>query len=261
MSESGQEQEFEQGQNLEIKSEIKKSEDPLRERLTQLVPVFLEIRKRMGIKENIGFGFLPKVHGEGYSLGSLPEITRSKKGKINYSVPKSFGIGADKEELSEEEAKNILVMPKVSKGKGNIVSIVDLFYEERNTKMTNLMDAPDDVFVGIIAHELAHSYNSRSKFPPEISNILGKRYKKKFPDNTDGWRYDTHNEQEIDIITSLFGYKKQVIAKIDFMIDRFSKFGPYFKEKQHTIKSLEDRKQQVLEYCSLALDTPGVNHY
>ncbi|MEK7540808.1 MAG: hypothetical protein AAB529_01015 [Patescibacteria group bacterium] len=225
-------------------------EDRFHERMTQLVPTFLEIRKKMGIKEDIGFGYLPEFHGTGISMGGLPDIKKTKAGDIKYSVQGGL-LQVCQEKLPKEEEKNILVMPKHLESKQRIVSIHDPFEEwDKSKTFTHLVDAPDDVFIGLIVHELAHSYNSRSKFPPKVRSVLENRQKKEDPDNKYKWSYDTHDEEEMDIIASLFGYKNQVIAKLDFMIDRMNKTGPNFRNRQYIIESLEDRKQQVLKYCS-----------
>jgi len=224
-------------------------ESRFHERMEQFVPTFLEIREKMGIKDDIGFGYLPEFHSEGISLGGLPDIKRTKKGDIEYSV-QGWLLQIEQEKLAKEEEKNILVMPKHLEHKQRIVSIHDP-HEKWDTKgeFPHLIDAPDDVFIGLIAHELAHSYNSRSKLPPEVRSILEKRYKDNRPGSKYKWSYDTHDEEEMDVIASLFGYKDQVVANLDFMIDRINKMGPYFRNKQHIIKSLEVRKQQVLKYC------------
>ncbi|MCX6760413.1 MAG: hypothetical protein NTW46_03680 [Candidatus Nealsonbacteria bacterium] len=224
-------------------------DDRFRERLAQLVPSFLEIRVKMGVKEDVGFGYLPKFHSEGISLGGLPDIKRTKKGDIEYSVQGRF-LQIRQEKLAKEEEKNILVTPKHLERKQRIVSIHDP-HEEWDTKgeFPHLIDATDDVFVGLIAHELTHSYNSKSKLPLEVRSVLEKRYKDNDPGSKYKWRYDTSDEEEMDIIASSFGYKDQVVANLDFMIDRMNRMGPYFRNKQHIIKSLEVRKQQVLKYC------------
>lgn len=220
----------------------------LHERLKQLTPAFLEIRKKMGIGENIGFGSLPKVHSEQHTLGALPDIIKTKEGRIKYSCSGFLGQ-IYQEKLSRKEAQDIFVMPNPSGQKEQrIVSVCDP-YAEWNAEMANLTDAPDAVFVGVIAHELAHCFNPRSKFPPEIICVLKNRFRKENPNIKSNWSYGGSDEQEIDIIAASFGYKEQIIAKIDFLISRLNKFGPYFKEKERIIKSLELRRQQVLKYC------------
>lgn len=223
----------------------------LRERLRRMVPTFLEIRKRMGIGENIGLGSLLAVHGEGHSLGALPEITSTKEGKIRYSVPGLFVAPAlEHEELSAEEArKNILVMPRSAKRDKLIVSIYDPREElDAEKEFAHLSDASDDLFAGIIAHELAHTYTAKTKFPPEVQDAMQKRRKKEFPDERGNWRYDG-SEEETDLIAALFGYKKQVIEKNTFMIDRLKKHGPHLRGKERMLQLLERRKKQIIEYC------------
>lgn len=220
----------------------------IRERLERLVPVFLEIRAQMGVGENIGFGSLREVHGEERTLGSLPDIRRSKKGEIKYSIPGFLGQ-VQQEPLSSEEAKNILVMPKPSGKRERIVSIYDPD-EDLGERIESLVDAPDEIIIGLIAHELAHSYDAKTKFPSKILSVLEKLHKEEQLDSKDKWKYDTTNEPEIEIIAALFGYKEQIIAKIDFMLNRLNQFGPYLRGKQYMIESLEFRKQQVIKYCS-----------
>lgn len=233
----------------EEKQEPVEREARFHERMERLVPTFLEMREKMGVKDDIGFGYLPEFHTEGISLGGLPDIKRTKKGDIKYSVQDGL-LQADQEKLSKKDEKKILVMPGHLEKKQRIVSIHDPVEEwDESGNFPHLTDAPEDVFVGIIAHELAHSYNTKTKLPPQVESVLKNRYKDNNPDGKYKWRYDTANEQEMDIIAGLFGYKEQVIAKLDFMIDRIGRMGEHFKNKQYIINSLEARKQQVLKYC------------
>ena len=222
------------------------------ERLKNLAPAFIEIRERMGIGESVGFGYLPEVHSEGQSLGALPEIKRMKSGDIEYSVTGRLQQ-TYWEKLPKEKEINIIVPPKYLGRRSKIVSVCDPYAKwDTSGEFSSLIDASDDVYIGIIAHELAHTYTSKSKFSPEVRKVLSDRCKKEFPDTAEKWKwqYDVNDEQEVDIIASLFGYKDQIIAKIDFMLDRFNKLGPYAKGRDYAIKSLENRKKQVLEYCA-----------
>jgi len=235
----------------EIRHE-QESQDPLeregqfRERMEQLVPTFLEIREKMGAGEDVGFAYLPEVIEGGISSGSLPRISRKKNGRIECDSM-GFFMSVSKKELPEEREKDIFVMPKDSARKKRVVSIADPFDEYYEGP--KLLEASDDVFVGLIAHELAHSYNTKTKFPPEIRAVLEKRYKDNDPDSKYKWQYDTHDEEEMDVLAALFGYKDQVVARLDFMLDRMSRMAPHFRNKDYIIKGLEARKQQVLKYC------------
>ncbi|MFA5926506.1 MAG: hypothetical protein WC831_06330 [Parcubacteria group bacterium] len=196
--------------------------------------------------KNIGFGFLEQVHSGGDSIGSLPEIRKMEEKNIKYSVPGSFVGQVEYINMSGEEMNNILVLPEFSENT-RIVSIFDP-YEEWNSEWSNLMDASDDIFIGAITHELVHAFDSGIKLPPQIIAVLENRFREEYPDFEGEWQYNRGNEEEIDIIASLFGYKKQIIAKIDFVADRLSKFGPHAK-KDSAIEELHRRKQQVLKYC------------
>jgi hypothetical protein len=221
--------------------------DQFRSRIEQLVPIFLSAREKMGINEDVGFGSLPRVHSGGDTLGCLPDIIETEAGKIEYSIP-GLLTQTLTEELTEEQRKNIPIMPDLTKSrKGRIVSIYDPYSEWDKDKKFG--DIPDEVYVGVIAHELAHSFNSKTKFSQEMIDALQASLAEQYPSLKGKWGYDTTNEEAMDLIAALFGYKEQIIAKIDFMIGRFNKMGPYFKNKERVIKSLEVRKQHVLKFC------------
>lgn len=219
--------------------------EKLRERLKLLVPKFLEIRQKMGFDDRIGFGFLKEVHEGEITLGSLPTIKKSQRnGQRKYSTP-NFLVGVFYKNISEEDEKNILIMPNPDR-EGKIVSVFDPAYEI--DKWEKLANASDDVFVGIIAHELAHEFKSGSQLPQNINHVLKQRLEDEYGIKHKNWQAG-NDEEEIDIIASSFGYKDQIIAKLDFVIKRIGEYGPYFKEKERLIRELERRKQQVLKYC------------
>ncbi|OGY90745.1 MAG: hypothetical protein A3B31_03745 [Candidatus Komeilibacteria bacterium RIFCSPLOWO2_01_FULL_53_11] len=239
-------EQFEQpAQDDEQETRPNESTEKLRERLSQLVPAFLEIRQKMGFDDRIGFGFLEEVHSGGISLGSLPTVKKLEGSRRKYSLPGLLGQETY-ETMTEEDKKNILIMPN-PQHQGKIVSVFDPSYDWGDGRK-RLINASDDLFIGVIAHELAHDFTFGSQLPKHIVDILIKRLNNEHGITYKSWR-GSGNEEEIDIIASLFGYKDQIIEKIDFMIERVQQYGPRFKNKERIIKELECRKQQVLKYC------------
>lgn len=249
--------------NPEKSFEVREKEhmDKFRERLVKLTPDFLEARKRMGLEDNIGFGLLPRVHSNvgSESLGSLPIIQGKRPERLKYSVP-GFLVGTDYINLPKQERENIVVMPNLEAQNKQIVSVFD--YYSPFPEDINLLEALDDTFKGIIVHELAHEFdgNNRKKLPKKTREILGeqkqdiKNKKTKLKNRNE---YFAQDETEVDIIAASFGYTKQIVAKIDFMIGRFKTLAPKWTiersisdpSPQDRIEELEFRKQQVLEYC------------
>ncbi|MFA6410037.1 MAG: hypothetical protein WCW26_00465 [Candidatus Buchananbacteria bacterium] len=229
-------------------------------RLEDMAPMFLEARKKMGLGENIGFGSLPIAHGDLQTIGCLPKIKLSADGGISYDA---YGFLGEIYEtnLSEEEKKGILINPQPAANQQlRLVSLADpieepseddhLFYNE----VPYLVDAPDDVYAGTIAHELAHCFDDETKIPPEIIKVLKYRQQQEYPDLIKEWHYNEGNhdsvEEDVDLIAAMLGYKQEIITKINFMLDRINRRIKYKNiYVESTIEHLERRKQQVLKYC------------
>jgi len=56
-------------------------------------------------------------------------------------------------------------------------------------------------------------------------------------------------EAEIDVIAGVFGYRKEILAKINFMLNRLDATGQFFKNRKKVIESLRKRKEAVLQHC------------
>jgi molybdopterin synthase catalytic subunit len=169
--------------------------------------------------------------------------------------------GIDYINLPKQERGNVVVMPNLEAQDKQIVSVFDHY--SPLPEDVNLLKTPDDTFIGIIVHELAHEFdkkNDRKKLPVITRKILEKQRQNIKSGKTrleNRNEYFAQDETEVDIIAASFGYTKQIVAKIDFMIDRFKTMAPKWKiersisdpSPQDWIEELEFRKQQVLKYC------------
>ena len=250
-----------EGEKRSYESREEEHESKLRERLKELIPVFLEIREKMGLGDDIGFGFLRAIH-KGESLGGLPELRGKQLKNLKYSVPAMI-VGVEYVNLSEQDRANVLLMPNLEAKNKRVVSVYDSYSDD--PEVTNLLEEPSAI-VGVITHELSHVFDGkdgRRKLPPEMQDVLKKRKldfdsgEKSFGNVNEVWG---NEEAEVDIIGALFGYKEQIVSKVDFMLQRLGKIREKLGDSYimyaigrisvgDLIQELEFRKQQVLEYC------------
>ncbi|MDD5589997.1 MAG: hypothetical protein PHQ47_02385 [Candidatus Portnoybacteria bacterium] len=229
--------------NWEKPSTIEAKQEAFKQRLKRFAPKFLEIRQKMGLAEDIGLASLPEIHLRDISLGALPEIRKTEEENLEYTAPGLVGQ-VQWRNLSSNDEKNILIWPEFSGETARVVSIFDPDLEDAK----NLLEADEDVLVGLAAHELAHAFSEKT-LPPETKKILEDRFRNKPHGEKEEWRYHGDDESEIDLAAALSGYKKEVTAKLDFVLERIGQMGPYFKNKERIIEELKSRKNDVLAYC------------
>jgi len=243
---------------------ITQDEASLLARLASFKDRFLEIRDRFGIDDRIGFASLPKAHGA-YSLGMMIEGRTTNDGLLVYQ--NCQGMFAETELLPLEEMSRALILPSKSPG-SYVVSVYqrkgwwDLEpIEER------VLDVSDLVLEGVVAHELSHWVKEFGVLPEPISEALLKKsarvdqriinaYRGNAEDK--GWLDHVwapcNDEDTIDVIAGLFGFKDAVVAKLDYMAGCIQEYagpdydGPRVTPKE-ALKQMRYRKSQVLEVC------------
>lgn len=210
-------------QDEQYRARVEKFDRALSERLKGLTSDFLQIRESMGMGSNVGFGYLPEVHGV-YSLGMLVDLKRGQSGELLYSIggeisPKSYIP------FTQEEQSKIAVMPDLKVEKPYIVSIYQRKGWKENQEIEEaLLDAPASVYRGVIAHEIAHVFEWGVNAPEWLTDVRNTRQRDidetlNYPD----WNkrlndFDFSGEGVIDIIASRLGFKREILDKINYMI-------------------------------------------
>lgn len=211
----------------------------LLERLRNLKPNFMEIMSRMRrvVQKNIGFGSLPKLHYV-ESLESMRALRETENGLVYPTPPLGFTHDLDDgtemsdeelyafipvDEILNEEARNrIIVMPETG---GLSLPLLISIYQHRDfrgdSKDVQLVEASDDVFEGMIAHQIATLFVSDRNYPWFITDFFASkglntcRIVEDEEIDSSGFRFGSEGTH--DVIASLFGYQDQVLAKLQFM--------------------------------------------
>lgn len=226
------------------------------ERLRGFSPRFFDIRTKMGIGENVGFGSTPKAHGV-YSAGKLLVLTRYQNALVypveDFLETEYFYL-KDKHIIISPQENNTLYFLSMYQRKG---------YYEKKRPETKFLTASDDVYEGIAAHELAHILHDLEKrVPSHIQKVLGQLDQDVTALIQQGkWEelrreYDLNGgEGRIDVIAALFGYKDQVLAKLYYMIECLRTYRE-LNEANHAevlpseaIHICQARINEVLRYC------------
>ena len=236
----------------------RKNELTFHENLTQLGTTFLEIRQKMGVGSNVGFGMLPDLH-RGFSMGRLIPLRRTADNHWEYARDDMM-MEVEWVRLSEENEKNIIVPPESSAEKMWLVSLYQLAPNPDQGVDERALHLNQSIWEGLIAHELSHLYFlglNPPPFVPELQQRRQEEFKKavaaKDPEVFD--KFDLTIESTIDIIAAKMGYKEQILAKLHYMIDFWRSFTdkggtlhPLMKSPERAIQDLAPRLNEVLRY-------------
>ena len=192
------------------------------EKLKQFRPKFREMKRKLleGNDLSAGFGCLPPAHGD-CTLGVATRLSQ-KDNTISYRAPSSFGLQIDVD-LPNNEKWRIIDWPDITKNYPFVVS----FYLKTDSHYpptfvdTGILTVPEDVLVGVTAHELAElRIRFGSPLPLKIREKIGlyKAQGSKF--NFEGVLPETEKEIEFDLAASMFGFKDQMIKLKEFLIGR-----------------------------------------
>lgn len=235
-------------------------DEALLKRLKNFVPSFLKMRQIMGLDETVGFASFPDSHGV-YEIGVLPYL-RKRGDKLYYQV---HGFLFAEEELATPEVvQRILVMPDLSKRPHRIVSIYQRKgWNENGEIEERLLKAPNEVFIGVIAHELSHMFEfgiKKPKFLTDFEKEKGKEIKKFVEKNCPNGILNTGLLEEqcmTDITASLFGFKDAVLAKNKYLKECLSTYNgaddtsySFMKAPGTCIEEISLRTKAVLNFCN-----------
>jgi hypothetical protein len=238
----------------------------LEKRLTSLVPTFLEMRRSFGIGENVGLGIIPELHHP-FSLGVLPLVEVTDQGIVVPSKNSLFGP-LDRRLVSASD--RVVLEPKKGEDTSHLVSIYQVGYQNHEHIRDYLLTADDSVYKGLMAHELTHVLEIaqsplftgyRNSRQANIMAMIEERklYQargEKYPVDIFA-EYDLSNEGVIDVLASRFGYKKEVLSKLNHVINTLS-FYPGadnraiswgFRNVGEAIGECEIRVKEVLRDC------------
>lgn len=248
-------------QDEQYRAKVEKFDRTLSERLKGLTSDFLQIRETMGIEDSVGFGFLPESHGV-YSLGMLVDLKRGESGQLLYPAGGFGGFLPKYIPLTPEETSKIIIMPDIKAEQPFVVSVYQRKGWKENREIDEaLLDASDDIYRGVIAHEIAHVFEGRIDAPTWIEEIREARNKDmtetlNYPD----WAkrledFDSSGEGAIDVIASRFGFKKEILEKLNYMIRCLGTYQgaddydySVFKSPGNAIRELRARIKEVERY-------------
>lgn len=237
------------------------------QRLQEFSPKFHQIRERMGIGNRVGLGMLPQGHLF-YSAGRLISL-KGSDAELSFLCPDGF-LSCEYKILTPEQQCNIIIMPDLSHPAPYLISIYQRKgWWDQQSYEPKLLDAPDDVIVGLIAHEMAHFSELDEELTEKdrMKAVLA-RWDKEFKalsangcETTSDFFHinEVMREGKIDLIAALHGYKPQILAKLEYMITCFRNYmGPRSASIQVTptelIRECDDRKRAVNKYYP-AVDT------
>lgn len=231
----------------------------LKARLSILTPNFVAIREAMGITSEVGLGFFPQLH-EKYCLGLLPLLERrGNSGRLYYPTPGLF-FGGDYIPMTRQDRTHMVLMPDDNIEKPSIVSIYQKAPEGiQETVEEKLLNAPDIVYEGIMAHELAHMFEGRIQPPGFVANFLDQRMTTIEDMSVDPQRqgqvlteYDLTHEAAMDTVAAMFGFRQQVLAKLVYLLECLKTYPgannrgySLFKTAGNAIEELELRIKEV----------------
>lgn len=235
-------------------------DEALLKRLKNFTPTFLKMRQTMELDGTVGFASFPESHGV-YEMGILPDL-KKRDDKLYYQVR---GFLLPEEELvTPKVVQRILVMPDLSKRTHRIVSIYQRKgWHENGEIEERLLKAPDEVFIGVIAHELSHMFEfgiKKPKFLTDFEKGKGEEIEKFVEKNCPEGIINTQGLVEqsmMDITASLFGFKNAVLAKNKYLKECLSTYDgaddtsySFMKAPGTCIEEINLRTKAVLNYSA-----------
>lgn len=278
-----------QGKNpdgIKVPSAESAFDSKLLERLKDLKPKFFEIMTRMRrtVERDIGFGSLPKLHYV-ESLESMIGLRETENELVYPTPPLGFTHDLDDgtemsyeeleafipvDEILNEEARNrIIVMPET--GGLSFPSLISI-YQHRDfrgdSQDEQLVEASDDVFEGLIAHQIARLFVfDHGGYPWFITDFFASkglnscRIVEDEEIDSSGFRF--RSEGTHDVIASLFGYQDQVLAKLQFMRKCTSTYaenpntGPSLLSGLYRLLQKTDMKIEAVEKYGTGVTIPS----
>jgi cation transport regulator ChaB len=230
------------------------------------------MRNRFQLDDEIGFGSLPQAHSV-YSLGMLVGVYQATNGVIVYSD--SRGLFREYVVLPENERERVIISPDFRNKKPHILSIYQKkgWWDNGNDFESKVLTVSNQVLSGVAAHEFSEYLKEYGTLPQEIRDVLRKKeddfknlcneasaYARKSGKKDDWSKFmdkhhvSTNGEDDIDVIAGLFGFREEVLAKIDYVIECLKNYMGPRKDFQkitpsEAIAQLKFRREQVIKYC------------
>lgn len=170
---------------------------------------FLAIRAQFNLGEETGLGMIPASHGP-YTLGVLVALERKASGELFKLVP-GLVTGSKKEKVSTEDWEDMAVRPNLNHLHPRLVSLYqNKGYGGYDPRFVIL---PDEIYDGVVAHELAHGLDIDDRIPISVHEEL--TIVRNTAPYRDLPRSFTH-EVDMDLIASFMGFRQSVIAKHEY---------------------------------------------
>lgn len=231
----------------------KNLEDTLvRNYLVKRVSLFEQIRKDLGVGENVGLGFYesdPFRFGWNYYSWARIDAVKVKNNKWYL---KRFGIRSLLSFLLSFFIENkyineYIVIPPSGSKKLYLVSFYPRQGVSENGRLEErLFKAPDEVFCGISSHELAEYFLNfnKERVPCQFRQKLD--YIKASDDQI-------REQSKADVLASLHGYKQQILAYLEFSIECTKTYkdftsGVLLKAPHDLIQEANERIELVRKY-------------
>jgi hypothetical protein len=228
----------------------------------EIVGRFKGVRSSFGFGGNIGLGSLPLAH-TAYSAAMVStDIKIGNSGEIVYSIPGRNYLEVGVEHITvpaEEAGSRIAVVPETA-DEDRSMHIVSIFQRkgyldapEPIAPDTAILNAPENVFIGLFAHEFAHLAEMHDRIVPEALCRVEEWQQDSRWDNPDrriplltGIHSDV-SETKYDIIGAATGYAAEIVQKLDYMIDCISGYNGNDDPRYYRVMMPQDVVRQ-LEY-------------
>lgn len=234
---------------------MKPSYDELRSLACKLNPLkeqFKEIRAALSIKERVGLGIISDVHPS-YAPAALVSIGAWRGGQFYVVGGGFFGLEAQTYDINPLKHP-ILVQPNYELKHTALVSIYQRASQHAGNKEAvfekRLLDCPDAVMLGFMAHEMTHWIERFKKIKKNKKEALDELISKANEEIA-----GVGSEVFIDVVAARYGYKHEIIAKCDYLMGCLGSYedpeksGSYYKKPSEVKKEIELRKRYVEQYA------------
>lgn len=196
--------------------------------LKQRVDVFKEIRRKLGIGEELGLASFPQCHD--FVDGFIDEIIlKNGKPHVDVFYP-TYKLGMTRVELEEAPLNRIVVMPAFNEdGRAYIISVYfspgRLENKQGIALDESFFSAPEQVLEGIIAHECAeYIWNFKwETISRESLNAMGERFSswyERFIAYPDAIRCALEEQYPADFLASAAGFGEEMTRCLEFKKNR-----------------------------------------
>lgn len=179
---------------------------------------FCQVQAQFEIGDNVGLVSFPEVGGY-YTTAALPEVWIDAQGNYKH-LKGAGGLFPPLEHVvpAAEASERVILAPKLNpQGEHRVVSIYQKkgFCDPEPVYDERILEAPNAVFTGLFAHELAHYLDIYFEIPQHAEDVLKQLRKAAFA----GGLIATQNYEEagIDTVAGLMGFKQETIVTLEYM--------------------------------------------